>query len=129
MHIIADRFQIPASAAVHDQRLVTSAEQVAEEFMAAIEPRGVGAQEPAHPGDEVGVGRLHNKVKMIGQETERMNLPIGFGANLRQGREKLLVIQIVAEDEFAAVAPVHDVIDRAGIFDAQRSGCPVQSWA
>ncbi len=59
---------------------------------------------------------------MIGHETERVNLPIGFGANLRQGGEKLPVIQIIAEDGFAAVAPVHDVVDRAGIFDAQRSG-------
>ena len=29
---------------------------------------------------------------------------------------------VVAEDWFAAVATIHDVIDRAGIFDAQRAG-------
>jgi hypothetical protein len=38
---------------------------VAEEFVAAIESRGVGAQEPAHLGHEIGVGRLDDEMKVI----------------------------------------------------------------
>ena len=93
-----------------------------EHFVAAIEPRGVRAQEPAHPGDEIGVGRLDDEVKMIAHETIRVNLPIGFGANLGERGEKFVVIKVVAEDGFAAVATVHDVINCARIFDAQRTG-------
>ena len=32
------------------------------------------------------------------------------------------MIEIITEDRFTAVTTVHDVIDRAGILDAQRAG-------
>ena len=36
--------------------------------------------------------------------------------------EETLMVAVVLEDGFAAVAPVHHVVDRAGIFDAHRRG-------
>ena len=42
-----------------------------------------------------------------------------FGASLAQGFNEALPIRIIKEDWFAPVAAIHDVIDRAGIFDSQ----------
>ena len=127
MHVIADRPQIAVAAAVHDERLVTSTEQVAEEFVATIEPRGVGAQEPAHPGHKIAAGRFDHEMKMILQETIGMHLPVRLGTSLGERGEKAFVIEVVAEDGLAMVATIHDVINRAGIFDAQlaRHGNPL----
>ena len=122
MNVIADGAEITVATAVHDEGFVTSAEQVAEEFVAAIEARGVGAKKPFHPGYEIRIGRFDDEMKMIAHETIRMNLPIGLGASLGERDEKLFVIEIVAKDGFTMVATIHDVIDRAGIFDAQRTG-------
>src|SRR6266487_1214641 len=58
MHVIAHRRQICAAAAVHDQRLVTAAEQMPEALVPTIEPAGVSAQKPFHAGDQVAFGRL-----------------------------------------------------------------------
>ena len=67
-------------------------------------------------------GAFQYEMKMISHQTIRVNLPIGLGASLGERGEKLLVINVVEEDRFAAVATINDVIDRAGIFDAQRTG-------
>jgi hypothetical protein len=42
MHVIADCAQIAIAAAIDDEGLVTAAEEMPEEFMAAIEARRVG---------------------------------------------------------------------------------------
>ena len=55
-------------------------------------------------------------------ETKGMNLPVRLGASFGQGDEKPFVIQVIAENRLTAVATVHDVVDSAGIFNAQRAG-------
>lgn len=40
---------------------------VSKEFLLAVEPPGVGAGEPLHPGHQVGLGRLDGRMKMIGR--------------------------------------------------------------
>ena len=82
-------------------------------------PRALRIQ---YPGNEIGIRRLDDEVKMITHETIRMNLPVGFLADFSQCGEKLLVIEIIAEDRFTAVTTVHHMVDRAGILDAQRAG-------
>jgi hypothetical protein len=121
VNVIADRPRIAIAAAIHDERLVTAAERVAEEFVPPIEPRRAGAEKPFHARDEVGIGCLDDEMKMIPHQTIRVNLPTGFGAGFGESGEKLLVIQIIAEDRLTAVATVHDVVNGAGIFDAQRA--------
>ena len=44
-----------------------------------------------------------------------MNLPAGLDEHLGQGLDKALAVHIVEEDRFAPVAPIHGVVDRAGI--------------
>lgn len=51
-----------------------------------------------------------------------MHLPIGLGASLGEGGEEAFVIQVIVEDGFPAVTAIHKVVNRAGIFDAQRAG-------
>ena len=51
--------------AVHEQRLITSAEQMPEQLMPAIEPSGVSAEEPFHARHQLGLGRLGDEVKVI----------------------------------------------------------------
>jgi len=45
-----------------------------------------------------------------------------FGARLPDGFQKALAAGDVLEGGFAAVATVHDMVDRARILDAQRAG-------
>jgi hypothetical protein len=56
--------------------------------------------------------------------TPRVNPPAGLAARLAQRAQERLPVGVVLEDRLAAVAPVHHVVDRAGIFDAQRAGHP-----
>jgi hypothetical protein len=91
---------------------------VAAEFVAAVEASGVSAEEPLHPDDEVWLGRLDYKMKMVRHQTKRMHLPGGLCASVGKGLEKGLSIKVVAEDVFASVPATHDVIDCAGELDA-----------
>ena len=47
-----------------------------------------------------------------------MNLQARLGASLTQGLDETLATRVVVEDGFASVAAIHDVINRAGIFDS-----------
>ena len=43
---------------------------------------GVGAEEPFHAGDKIGLGRFGHEIKVITHETPSMELPTGFLAGL-----------------------------------------------
>ena len=60
--------------------------------------------------------------EVIEHETKRVHLPIGFGADLSKRVEKAVIIGVIAEDGFAAIAAIHDVVNGAGIFDTQLPG-------
>ena len=50
----------------------------------AIETIGVGPQKPLHPGAQVCRWRFDNPIEVIGQETERVNLPTRHAASFSQ---------------------------------------------
>ena len=56
---------------------------------------------------------------MIGHEAIGMNLPTGLDAGLTQRSQEALAVSVILENGFAAVAAIHDVIDRARILDSQ----------
>ena len=118
MHVIAHRPQIAITAAVHDQGLVSTAKQVTKELVPPVESSGIGAQEPFHARHQIGLGRLHHHVKVIGHETERMHLPVGFGATLGQGFQKTFPVGGILEYRLPPVAPAHHMINRPLIFQA-----------
>ena len=116
MDIIANGLQIPVAAAVHDQRLVTPAKQMAEEFMPAVEPAGAGAQQPFHPGHQVSPQRFHHQMKVMAHEAIRVDLPAGFRAGFAQSVQKPLPVRVILENGLPPVPAIHDMIDRPGIF-------------
>jgi hypothetical protein len=61
-------------------------------------------------------------MKMIPHQAIGMHLPAGFRARFGNGLEKVLAVHIVEEYVFSAVAPAHDVIDRAGILKSHFPG-------
>ena len=89
--------------------------------MPAVEAPGVGAQQPLHTEDEIGLGRFGDEMKMIAHETPGMELPAGLVAGFAKGGEEGAPILIVAKDRFAPVAAIHDVVDGSGKLYAQRS--------
>jgi hypothetical protein len=61
-------------------------------------------------------------MKMILHEAIRMNFPRGFGTGLAERFDETTAVQLVLEDGFAAIAAIHDVVDGAGVFDAEFAG-------
>ena len=51
-----------------------------------------------------------------------LDLPISFHARLRQRGDEQLPILVSEKDRLTPVAAIHDVINRAGIFDSQLAG-------
>ncbi len=122
MDVIAHALEIAAARAIHQQRFVAATEQMAEELVPPVEAAGVGAQKPFHPGDQIRLRRLDHEVKMIRYEDVGVNLPAGLGASLGKSFNEAMAVHIVLEDRLAPVAAIHDVVDRAGILDAQLAG-------
>ena len=119
MDVIAHALEITATRSVHDQRLVAPGEQVAEELVPPVEATRVSAQQPFHSGDQIGLRRLDDQMKMIRHEDIGVNLPARLGANLAQRVDEALAIRIIHEDQFAPVTAIYDVINRASILDSQ----------
>ena len=88
----------------------------------AVEARRVGAQEPFHAGDQIGVGRLQHPMKMVGHQTEGMYLPAGFLTRFGQGVHKQRSILVGTENGLPPVPTVHNMIDGARIFHTKFSG-------
>ena len=95
---------------------------MAKELVPAIEPPRVGAQEPFHAGDQVGLGRLDHQMKMVGHQAPGLEVPAGLLTGLAQGLQEEFAVLIVLEDRLAPVAPIHDMVDRTRILNSQLSG-------
>ena len=112
MDVIADAPQRAVAAAAHEQRLVTpkafGAEQVAKQFVATIKARGVGAQEPTHPGHQIGAGGFEHHVKMISHQTVGVNLPVGLATGFAQGLEEAGAVGIVLVDRLPPIPTIQD---------------------
>ena len=62
-----------------------------------------------------------NNLKMIFNQTERVDLPTRFLARFAERRQKRAAVGVVAVDGFAMVAAAHEVVNGTGKFNAQRS--------
>jgi hypothetical protein len=56
-----------------------------------------------------------------------MHLSTCLETGLRQGFEEPFPIRIVFEDRLLPITPIHDVINRSGVFDPKFSGPATQS--
>ena len=86
-----------------------------------LRPYGICAEEPAHALHKVRIGGFHDQVEMIFHQAVGVHLPAGFLAGLSQRFEEILSIHIIYENVLAPVAPIHDVVNRAGILDSHRA--------
>src|SRR4030095_4912056 len=102
--IITDCLQVTVAAAIHNQTLVTSAEQMSEELVPTVEARRIYAQKPFHARDQIGLRGLNQQGKMIGYETTRSHLPARFGATFAQGRQEPLSVLIILKDRLPPVS-------------------------
>ena len=91
---------------------------MAEELVTSVEATGVSAQQPFHPGDQVGLRRLDHHMKIIRHEDIGVNLLARLSARLSQRVDEALAIRIIHEDPFAPVTAIHDVINRTSILDS-----------
>ena len=121
MHVIAHGLEIPRSTAIHNQRLVTPAEQVPKHLVPPIESAGICPQEPFHATHQVGLRRLDDQVKMIAHQTPRVEKLSCFLAGFTEGLQKTVAAGVVLEDRLAPIASIHDVVDRPGVLNAQLS--------
>ena len=122
MDVVANGAQVAIAAAIDDQRFVTAAEKMSKIFVAPIEARCVRPEEPLHAGDEIGARCLDHEMKVVAHQTVSVDLPGGFLAGFAEGFEEQPAVVVIVEDVFAAVAAVHNVVDRALVLHAEFSG-------
>ena len=91
---------------------------MAEELVTPVEATRVSAQQPFHPGNQIGLRRLDHNMEMIRHEDIGVNLPARLSASLAQRVDEALAIRIIHEDPFAPVTAIHDVINRADLLDS-----------
>jgi hypothetical protein len=65
--------------------------------------------------------RLHREVKVIAHQAPGMHLPCGAQAGFGQSRNEKLTIAVAEHDVFAAISPIHEVINCSRIFDSRLS--------
>ena len=118
--LIAHCLQVTAATPVHNQTLITTAEQMANQRVPPVEPGSANTQKPFHSPDQFGLCFDH-QMKMIGHQTIRMHLPARFDACFTERAEEPLAIFVILEDGLAPISPIHQVINRARIFDSELS--------
>lgn len=70
-------------------------------------------------------------MKMVGHQTEAVDLPARLLASFGRAEEEALVVLVVAEDPFLAIAAIHAVVSHTGVLKAQlprHSDSEIQSW-
>ena len=72
MHVVAHSLKVAVAAAIDDEGFVAPAKKVAKVPVPAVEPASVGPQQPLHAGDQVGLRRLDDQMKVIGHQAERV---------------------------------------------------------
>jgi len=104
VRVVAQRLELPAAAAVHDEGLIPPAEPVAQLPVRAAEAVGAGAQEPLPARRQIALGHLEHKMEVIGPEAAGVELPARHLSGLAQGRQKPPTILVVPENGLPAVA-------------------------
>src|SRR5208337_906095 len=92
---------------------------MAEDLVPPVEPGRVGAQQPLHARDQIGLRRFHNQMKMVAHQTPGMHLPAGLAASLARRLREPSPVRLIPHDVLAPVPAVHHMINRAGIFQPE----------
>ena len=65
MDVITNAFEIAVAAAIDEETLVASAEEMPEELVSAIETRGIRTQQPLHARNQIGPGGFDDQMEMV----------------------------------------------------------------
>src|ERR1044071_9301611 len=84
-----------------------------------IEPDGVGALQPSHAGDQIGVGGFQHQVVVIAHEAIRVNLPTGLLTSFGQRLEEVVSIHVIQENILTPIASTHHMVHRPRVLNAQ----------
>jgi hypothetical protein len=122
MYVIACGFEVAVAAALDQGRFEPPRKKMPKRLVSAVKTLGKGAQEPFHPGDQVGVGGLEHQVEMVSHQAVTVNLPAGFLAAFFQSGNEPVPVLVVAKDRFAMIPAIHHVVYGSGILDAQLAG-------
>src|SRR5436853_479188 len=95
---------------------------MAKFFMPPIKAVGVSAQEPLHPGNQIGLGRLEDKMKVIVHQAIGLHLATGLAAGLSHSLKKPLAGAVILKEGFASIPAIHHMINRSGILNSKFSG-------
>ena len=86
------------------------------ELVAAIEMQSVCAQQPFHARDQIGSWCLNNQMEMVAHQAPCVSEPIGLPTGVAQSFQKQDTSLVAAENVFAVISSIDNMINRAGVF-------------
>jgi hypothetical protein len=119
MNVVAGGAQVATAAALYQLRLRAPAQNVTRELVAVVEADRIGALQPSHAGDQIGVGGFEDKMIVVAHQAIGMRLPAGPLAGLSQRLYEVMPIHVIEENVVALIATAHDVIHRSGILHSK----------
>ncbi len=119
MDVAADFEEV---ALLFDQMTFESAlQQMADTAMATVEVAGVAAVEKLHAGREVCLGRFDEEVVVVVHQHEGVQPPpVGLDGP-PQPVEPFFTIGVVSDDPSPLISTGHQMVQRPGKLDSQRS--------
>jgi hypothetical protein len=98
---------------------IPALEQVAAPAVTIVEELGINAVQLSHAYRKIAVRGFDEKMIMIGHETIRMANPVVPFVDVLEGAQEGLVVSIVLEDGFLFIATGGNMVNCAGVFDAE----------
>ena len=87
------------------------------------------SQKPFHSRHQIGSGRFHHHVEMIGHQTQGMCLPARLATGLAQGFKEQVPVLVPQENGFPPIPTIHHMVNGPGIFQAQLSRHSGRVWS
>jgi hypothetical protein len=94
----------------HQDRLISSLEQMADPLMPDINPLGKHAIQLPHSQGEIWLLCFHQDVVMIIEQAKGMTQPIVFFNNIAQYLKEYLPVDIIDKDTLQGIASGSDMI-------------------
>ena len=120
----AQHREIAALPRIRHDRLVATLEKMAAETVPRVEAHRPCGLEPAHPRNQIGLGRLQQEMVVVGHRHLRRHPPARALAHLAQGLEEATPIRGVLENRLPPVPAFENVINRPGIYHARFASHP-----
>ena len=94
---------------------------MAHSLVATVKVGGVRDVKMAHEFGQIGFGRLHDQVKVVGHQDVGMKADLIDFQGALELLQECFTVRIIAEDCSSFIAAAGDVIEGVGIIDPERS--------